>query len=485
MDNITDINQIKMAVLIKTAEYAFEGTLEEKADGIPYELTNPIKPKFRCCVYREREIFRERVRLSMGKVPTTAHYEKTECTQIVHVIASACEGCPIDRFTVTSNCHNCIAQKCIKACKFGAITKTPQGAYIDKSKCKKCGQCVKACPYSAIVDIERPCKKTCPVDAIAIDENDLAMIDESKCINCGQCVIGCPFGAISDISMMTNVINAIREKKAPVYAMIAPAIEGQYGDVSIPALKEAIKALGFKDCIEVALGADIVALREAEEVVGNINNGKKTTTSCCPAFVNLVRKHFPTLVDNVSTTVSPMVATARMIKAMDPEADIVFIGPCIAKKNEVVSQYLGEINNALTFEELSAMFTVKGIQPSEYEGINEEATRYGKGFARSGGVTNAVLEVIDEKNLDIELNACKCNGVAECKKALMLLKSGRLPEDFIEGMVCEGGCVNGPGKATELTASRKIFDKYADNKNNEIIKTVTEKGMDVLNIHRH
>lgn len=485
MENITDINQIKMAVLIKTAQYAFEGTLDEKQENIPYELTDPIKPNFRCCVYREREIIRQRVRLAMGRIPSNLHYEKSDNTQIVHVMQAACEGCPIDRFTVTSNCHNCLAQKCIKACKFGAITKTPHGAYIDKSKCKKCGQCLKACPYHAIVDIERPCKVTCPVDAVQIDENDLAMIDEAKCINCGQCVVACPFGAIGDASMMTNVINSIRTSDN-VYAMIAPAIEGQFGDVTVPQLKEAIKALGFKDCLEVALGADVVAWREAEEVVANIKDGKKTTTSCCPAFVNLIEKHFPQLKENISTTVSPMVATARLIKASNPDAEIVFIGPCIAKKNEVVSHYLGEISGAITFEELSAMFTVKEIDPALFTGENEEATCYGKGFAKSGGVTTAVLKVVEEENIDLDIKACKCSGAAECKKALQMLKVGRLPEDIIEGMACEGGCINGPGKVTDgIMQSKKIFDKYVKVPNTEIIANSEKAGFADINIHKH
>ncbi len=483
--NITDINQIKMAVLIKTAQYAFEGTLEEKAEKIPYELTNTIKPQFRCCVYREREIFRQRVRLAMGKIPSDLHYEKTDNTQVVHVISSACEGCPIDRFTVTNNCHNCIAQKCIKACKFGAISKTPQGAYIDKTKCKKCGQCVKACPYNAIVDIERPCIKSCPVNAVIIDDNDLALIDESKCINCGQCVISCPFGAISDVSMMVNVINGLRGNTEHFYAMVAPAIEGQFGNASISAIKEAVKSLGFKECYEVALGADAVAYREAEEVLERTAEGKKTTTSCCPAFVNLINKHYPALAENISTTVSPMVAMARLIKSRDPEADIVFIGPCIAKKNEVISHYLGEINSAVTFEELQAMFTVKGIEPENFEGVSEDATKFGKGFAKSGGVTNAVMKIIDEKELDIQLNVTKCNGVDECKKALMLMKAGRFTDDFIEGMVCENGCINGPGKVTDVMTGRKIFDKNANTSNDEIIKNVDNNGMAELNIHRH
>lgn len=485
MENITDINQIKMAVLKKTAQYSYEGILNEKVDFIPYELIDGLKPQFRCCIYREREIIRERVRLSMGKLPSTSHYEKTDSSQVVHVISAACEGCPIARFTVTDNCQNCLAQKCIKACRFGAISKTPRGAYIDPAKCKKCGQCVQACPYNAIVDIERPCKRACPVDALTMDENDLALIDESKCINCGQCVASCPFGAVSDVSMMTNVIDSIIDESKEIYAMIAPAIEGQFGTATIPALKEAIKALGFDDCYEVALGADIVAYRETEEVLERVKEGKKTTSSCCPAFVNFIEKHFPTLKENISTTVSPMVATARLIKAIRPNASVVFIGPCIAKKNEALSHYIGEINYVLTFEELQAMFEVKNINPEEFNGIEEKATKFAKGFAKSGGVTNAVLEVLKEKGEETEIKAIRCNGIQECKKALLMLKSGRLPEDFIEGMCCENGCVNGPAKVKDVMTSKKVFDKACNIENENILKTVSDNEMDKLNIHRH
>jgi len=485
MEKITDINQIKMAVLKKTAEYAYEGKLLEAIDDIPFEIIPGQKPQFRCCVYREREIMRQRLRLAMGRLPSSIHNEKSVPTQIVHVISSACEGCPITRFTVTDNCHNCLAQKCIKACKFGAITKTPKGAYIDPSKCKKCGQCVQACPYSAIVDTERPCIKTCPVSAISMDDNDLALIDESKCINCGQCVVACPFGAISDISMMTNVIEEIRKENSNVYAMVAPAIEGQFGDVPVTILKAAIKDLGFKDVVEVGLGADAVSFREAEEVIENAKEGKKTTSSCCPAFVSLINRHYPELSGNVSTTVSPMVAAARFIKAKDKDAMIVFIGPCIAKKNEVMEHYLSEINAVLTFEELSAMFYVKHIDFSKYDGIGEEATRFGKGFAKSGGVTNAVLEVIKEKGEDIDIKTVKCSGIQECKKALLMLKNGRLLEDFIEGMACVNGCINGPVKNSEFLVGKRIFDKYVNNKRDDIIKNNIDKEMDKLNIHRH
>lgn len=487
MENITDINQLKMEVLKKTAEYSYKGILEDKVDDIPYEIIKGIKPQFRCCVFREREIIRQRIRLAMGKLPSNIepYSNERDEKQVVHVIYAACEGCPIDRITVTGNCQNCLAHKCIKACRFGAITKTPTGAVIDPIKCKNCGQCVQACPYNAIVSIERPCKKACPVDAITYGENDLAYIDEERCINCGQCVIKCPFGAVSDISMITATIDEIVKENSNVYAMIAPAIEGQFGDVSVTAIKAAIKDLGFKDVVEVALGADAVAYREAEEVIENAKNGKKTTSSCCPAFVNLVEKHYPSLVENVSTTVSPMVATARHIKSNDPSAKLVFIGPCIAKKNEVISHYKNEIEYVLTFEELQAMFEVKEIDFSKYEGLPEEATKYGKGFAKSGGVTNAVLEVLEEKGSDINLKAVKCSGADECKRALLMLKNGRLTEDFIEGMACEQGCINGPAKVKDVMAARKIFDKYYDNKNEEIIQNNINKEMDKLNIHKH
>lgn len=486
MDKITDINQIKMEVLKKTAEYAFNGDIMEKFDNIPFEMIQGIKPKFRCCVYREREIMRQRVRLSMGKLPSTSHHREGDCAQIVHVISSACEGCPIARFTVTSNCHSCLAQKCIKACKFGAITKTPTGAFIEPSKCKKCGLCEKACPYSAIVDIERPCIRACPVDAITMDENDLAFIDDKKCINCGKCVISCPFGAVSDMSMITSVIYEIKKENNHVYAMFAPSVQGQLGDTTVASLKAGIKALGFKDCVEVAYGADAVAYTEALEVVENIKNGKKTTTSCCPAFVNLIRKHYPTLIDNISTTVSPMVATARYIRKQDPRAIIVFIGPCIAKKYEAVNDYVGEINMVLTVEELQAMLEVKQIDFADYPGDDEElATKFGKGFAKSGGVTASVMQVLKEKGVDTELKALKCNGIDECKKALLMLKNGRLLQDFVEGMSCDGGCVNGPAKNTDLMYNKKIFDKYANVERESIEDNINEMKMSEFNMHSH
>ncbi len=438
---VTDINKIRYEVNVEVAKAAFANQLDEKRDEIPYAIIPGNTPSYRCCVYREREIIRQRVRLAEGHSAVAG----VENKNIVQVLPAACEGCPINRFSVTNNCQMCMAKKCMGACNFGAITFEQGRAHIDPKKCKECGKCAEACPYNAIADLMRPCKRSCPVDAISLDDDMIVVIDEEKCINCGQCVINCPFGAISDKSFMVDVIKLINQGKK-VYAMVAPAIEGQFGaDVSVGMIRQAVKALGFEDMYEVSLGADFVSKNEAEELAEKLEEGKKMTTSCCPAFVNMIKKHFPQVLENMSTTVSPMTATGRIIKAMDSEAVCVFIGPCIAKKGEVIDSITyGGADYAMTYEELASMFEAKDIDPADFEEELQQGSKYGKNFSVSGGVTASVIEEFKEKNHDVDVKVAKCNGAAECKKALMMLKLGRLPEDFVEGMACVGGCVNGP-----------------------------------------
>jgi len=437
----TDIDKLKYQVCVEVAEQTFAGELEEKKEQIPYDIIPGRTPRYRCCVYREREIIRQRVRLAVGHGATAG--EKND--NIIQVLPAACEGCPINRFNVTNNCQMCLAKKCLGACNFGAIEFERGRAHIDHKKCKECGKCVEACPYNAIADLMRPCKRSCPVDAITMDEDNIAVIDESKCITCGQCMVGCPFGAISDKSFMVDVIKLINSG-AKVYAMVAPAIEGQFGvDVSVGMIRKAAKELGFTDLYEVSLGADFVSKNEAEELEETIKHGEKMTTSCCPAFVNMIKKHFPQVLNKMSTTVSPMTATGRIIKAMDANAVCVFIGPCIAKKDEVINSItLGGADYAMTYEELEAMFEAKKIDPANYKDDLQQGSKFGKGYSVSGGVTAAVLETFKERNEDIEVKVRRCDGALECKKALQLLKLNRLPEDFAEGMACVGGCVNGP-----------------------------------------
>lgn len=451
-----DVSTIKHIVLEEVAALAFSSDDDGDLERLPYKLIPGPQANFRCCIYKEREIIRQRIRLAQGKSPSANRDNKN----IVQVINSACEGCPITRFTVTDNCQKCMSKKCQVSCRFGAISMTKDRASIDPAKCKECGKCAQACPYHAIADLMRPCKRSCPVEAITMDENNIVVIDEDRCIHCGACIKDCPFGAISDRSFILDVIRLIKNGTS-VYAMTAPAAEGQFGaGITMGMLEEGLKALGFAGMYEVALGADLTAAAEAEEWAEAYQEKKKMTTSCCPAFVNMIRKHFPQVLDQMSTTVSPMTGLARLIKELHPEAITVFIGPCIAKKGEVLDTVsLNGADYALTLDELDAMLKAKHIDLKTMAGNKQEGSIYGKRFAVSGGVTAAVLEALRETEENTDISVRQCNGAAECKKALLLLKSGRLPEDFIEGMACEGGCINGPGSIASGPAFLKAREQ--------------------------
>ncbi len=464
-----DAKQMKYEVLKRVCELAFEGTLEEHLDSIPYEIIPGNVAKFRCCVYKEREIIRERVSVALGKKPPAQ-----ENAGLVTVLPAACEGCPINRFTVTANCQRCMAKKCVAACPFGAISVTGRGAYIDQTKCKECGRCAAACPYNAISDTMRPCLRSCPVDAIAMDANKQAVIKYDRCIGCGACTADCPFGAISDTSSVVDVIGALKGNKE-VFAIFAPAIEGQFGEASVGSLKQALRNLGFDGVYEVALGADAVARHEAQDLKRAVENGSKLTTSCCPAFVTMIEKHFPRLLPYVSRTVSPMTATARYIRLNHPGSKVVFIGPCIAKKQEIV-KVKDSADYVITFEELAAMFAARQIEPERVEDPEQDASRYGKGFAVSGGVAGAVERVLEEEGFTLPASCKRCNGAKECKKALMILNAGKLPETMIEGMACENGCVAGP--AAILPVQRVLKNRE------KLMKTADERTI-LENLEKH
>ena len=481
MYNDANVIKIKHDVLYEVAKLAFAGELDEKRDQIAFDLIPGPKPQFRCCIYKEREIIRQRVRLAEGKTPSGE-----DDGNVIQVISSACEDCPISSYVVTSNCQNCLGKACINACHFGAISAGETQSKIDATKCKECGQCAKACPYNAIAHLVRPCKNACPVDAITYDENGISEIDESKCIRCGQCIHSCPFGAIGSKTFIVDVINAIKSGR-PVYAMLAPAAEGQFGpDVTMASWKKAMKEVGFTDMFEVGMGGDMTTQSEAEEWAEAYKAGEKKTTSCCPGFVNMIRKHFPELADKISTTVSPMCMVSRMIKTKVPDAYTVFIGPCIAKKSEVKDQQIeGNADAVLTFSEIRAIMKAKGVVLTAEENSYQEASVFGKRYGNSGGVTNAVLEYLKETDNEIDAKVYRANGAADCKKALLLMKVGRLPEDFIEGMACEGGCVGGPSAFQGEIASKKNRDSLiscADCRT--IVENLTKIDMGAFEHHR-
>ena len=480
--NDATILRLKHDVLYEVAKRAYEGTLEEERDQLPYEMIPGPQAQYRCCIYKEREIIRQRVRLAEGKCPSGY-----DSMNVVQVIGAACEECPIASYIVTDNCRMCMGKACQNSCNFGAIYMGNEHAHIDPNKCKECGKCAQACPYNAIAHLERPCKKVCPVDAITYNEYGICVIDEDKCIQCGACIHSCPFGAIGTKTFLVDIIRLMKAGQK-VVAMVAPATEGQFGNnITMGSWKTALKKIGFADMVEVGLGGDMTAAYEAEEWAEAYKEGKKMTTSCCPAFVNMIKKHFPMLEENMSTTVSPMCAVSRMLKSQDPNIITVFIGPCIAKKSEALDlNIIDNADYALTFGEVRAMMRAKGVELEPEDNDYQESSVFGKRFGNGGGVTNAVLQCFKEMGEKIEPKVARCSGGAECKKALLLMKVGKLPEDFIEGMVCAGGCVGGPSKhkaEMEAKKDRDALIKSADDR--KVLENLKKYPMDQFSMHRH
>ncbi|XMB85818.1 4Fe-4S dicluster domain-containing protein [Mycoplasmatota bacterium WC44] len=453
MDYIFENNtqEVKFKVLKEAARAGFNKDDDISLRSIAKAIIPGPKPTFRCCIHKERTIIREQLKYSFGKVKSP---------QVVNVIESACEQCPIDRYTVTNACQGCIARSCVKSCKSDAIIMVDNHAYINQEKCIECGKCKKACQFDAISDIKRPCKRSCPVDAIEMDENKIAGINYSKCISCGHCVYSCPFGAITDTSEIYDVARLLSSNE-DIYALVAPSISSQFCDMTISQVKKALKAIGFKDVIEVALGSDIVIKTETEEFIEQTNSFM--TTSCCPAFVNLVKTKFPKVNDNVSTTVSPMVALGKLVKSYHSDAKTVFIGPCIAKKHEAeVQENTDAIDYVLTFEELRSLLGAKDVSIKEQESdpLNN-ASYYGRIFAISGGVSGAISDYIKTNDIDATFKPFAANGAKECIKQLTLASLNKQSFNFLEGMICEGGCISGPGSITHTRKDANLVKEYA------------------------
>lgn len=463
----TKVQYLKYKVLREVARAAWAGELAEKAIDIPKIIVPGKVPTMRCCVYKERAILSERVKIAMGGDKTNPN--------VIEVIDIACDECPMGGYEVTNACRGCLAHRCEDVCRFGAITFDQNHvAHIDKSKCKECGACSKVCPYSAIHNYKRPCETACKVKAISMGEDKQACIDNDKCISCGACVYQCPFGAITDKSYILNVIDMIKKsgdnEKYHVYAVIAPSISSQFTYAKLGQVVTGLHRLGFYSVAEAALGADMVADAESRELVEK----GFLTSSCCPGFVSYIEKAFPELKPYISHNLSPMATIARYLKEHDATAKVVFIGPCTAKKGEAAKQEVRPyVDAAMTFEELQALFDSREIDITALEeGMLDEASYFGRIFARCGGLAEAVAQGIKEHgHTDFELKATSCDGIEQCRIALFKKSKKLLDANFIEGMACTGGCIGGAGCLTHGPRSRAEVDKYGMEAND---KTITE-----------
>lgn len=451
----TKVQHLKYKVLRETARQAWNNTLLENLTEIPKIITPGKVPTMRCCVYKERAIISERVRLAVGGDKSNPN--------VIEVIDIACDECPVGGYEVTDACRGCIAHHCEDACKKGAIIfDHNQKAHIDKSKCVECGMCAKVCPYTAILNRKRPCENACKVKAISMDESKAAKINNDKCTSCGACVYQCPFGAISEKSFILNVIDMIQKseenKKYKVYAIVAPSISSQFTYASLGQVISGIKALGFHSVVEAALGADMTAYLEGRELAEK----GFLTSSCCPAFVTYIEKQFPELKDNISHNLSPMAEISKFIKGTDPTCKVVFIGPCTAKKMEFQRPEVSPfVDSVITFEELQALFDSRDLDITSLGEVPlDNASYFGRIFARCGGLADAVKQSLAEQNIDFDLKPVSCDGIEQCRIALLKASKNVLKENFIEGMACVGGCIGGAGCLTHGEKNKAEVDKY-------------------------
>lgn len=450
----TKVQHLKYKVLREVIKKADKNDLENVYIDVPKTVVPGPKASMRCCIYKERAIVQERIKLALGG--------DSKNPNVVEVIDIACDECPIGGMLVTDACRGCIVNRCTEVCPKGAIKIVNKKAVIDKDKCIECGLCTKACPYSAIIHQKRPCVNSCKVKAISMNEDKKAVIDNDKCISCGACIYQCPFGAMVDKSLIMDVLSILKQsnnnENYKVYAVVAPSIVSQFNYGKVEQVIAGIKNLGFYDVFEAAFGADITLYHEANE----FKEKGIMTTSCCPSFVMFVEKNFPEFTKYISSSVSPMIETAKYIKRIEPTAKVIFIGPCASKKMEYKMEKTdGAIDSVLSFEELQAFFDARSINITALEGaILDNASYYGRIFAKSGGISKGIKDVGEQMGLDVRPIAM--SGIDECRAALMKLKANKATENFFEGMACDGGCLNGALCLSHGPKNAVDVDKYGE-----------------------
>lgn len=480
----TPVTKVRRQVFAEVAKLAYEGGDYSRVEDIPFRIIPGEVPTYRDSVFLERAIVGERVRLAIGLplypadqphsiskgVEESAIAQKVYEPPLINVIPFACNACETKQVKVTDNCRGCLAHPCTSICPVKAISIVDGKSFIDQEKCIKCGRCMDVCPYKAIVKFERPCAAACGVDAIESDHLGRAKINYDKCVSCGMCLVNCPFGAIADKSQIFQLIHAIKSGQ-DVIAEIAPAFVGQFGPMATPErVKKALKMLGFSKVVEVAIGGDLGAIEEAHHYIHKVASGEEPflATSCCPAWSVMAKRDFPEIAPYVSSALTPMVATARLIKKDNPDSKIVFIGPCAAKKLEASRRSVrSDVDFVITYEELMGMFVAKGIEFAdiETEEIFDDATAAGRGYSVAGGVAEAIANCVDELYPDSAIKVDRAEGLKECAKMLRIAKAGKRDGYLMEGMACPGGCVGGAGTMlsfAKASAAVRDFQHTAD-----------------------
>lgn len=466
---LSSVKELRKLTLQAIVDLYENGILLEELTKLPKMLLSGEQPTYRDSIYREREILKQRIKvylnLNISKVRDMELFElldilkkKFNCEKIpmeyegrdhaVEVIEEACDQCPSGQYYATDLCRNCIAHSCEAICPKDAITFSNGRAIIDAEKCVGCGLCEKACDYSAIVKLSRPCEKACGVGAIKADKKGVASIDRTKCVSCGACYAACPFGAIESPTHLIDVVSHIKNGNK-VVAMFAPSIIAQFGvGITLEKIKSLFLELGFAKSIEVALGADIVIDEEAREMEVR---EEKMTTSCCPSFYEYIKLHQPDMAKYISHVDSPMMALAKQLKEENSEYKIVFIGPCTAKKVEAAKYDI--VDNVLTFTDVLSWTDARGIDIKTLASDKIEGSYDGWNFAKSGGVAQAVVNKCGKELQLIQMNGIKEG--AEAFKQFRLAKSNTL----LEGMGCKGGCVCGPSVIQKPLVAKAMLTK--------------------------
>jgi iron only hydrogenase large subunit-like protein len=291
------------------------------------------------------------------------------------------------------------------------------------------------------------------------------------------CIVSCPFGAIAEKSELVQVIRSLKESTdggPPVWAEIAPSIAGQFGPLAGPgAVVTALGRLGFSGAVEVAYGADKAIVEESARVAVLCTEraaGRKhgfVGTSCCPAWALAARRNHPRLAQNISDSWTPMVETARKIKAADPRARVVFIGPCVAKKVECFNPAVaGMVDFVITFEELAALFKAADIDPADAGAAADlaDATSAGRSYPVAGNVAAVILAHARRiAGTDGDIPHQSADTLKDCLSVLKKIEDDEFDEKplLVEGMACPYGCIGGPGTLAPLKRAKAEVAAFA------------------------